>query len=1324
MSDKDEGAAYLSVREAARRLGVHENTIRNWARRGLVRPVELTGSRYRRFRVDEIEQLVREQERATRRARQREGSTEFVDADYLDKWGRGAERLLPQVVRRLIAGTQGVSGLSMRAAGGVALPGWDGLVEESQGDAWVPRGPSAWEIGTGGNPERKGQEDYDKRTADPLGVEPSVTTFVFVTPRRWPAARGWERDRRAEGKWKGVRVIDGDDLAGWLETQPATHLWLSEQLGFRPFEVRTLAHWWEQFRAKTEPALPAALLRAGREDVIARLERRLELRTPGAIFLRAPSREEVIAFVAAALETAADQAPPPLVALSSTGWQRLSISDQPAILIPDLDEAHLSEAIGKGHAVIAPLAAGAVAPRQEVIELPPVDRHAAREAFQSLGFSFEEADRLGALARRSLSSLVRDPQLVSGPRGQPPWAEGDHGRALACLVLAGAWTETESDQQVAAAIADRSWSNVERELTTWVTTSDPPFILSGGNWEVASPEGAWTVLHAFLQTSDIRRFCQQATQVLEEVDPSLALDREDQPLAAVRGIQRRWSGTLRTGLAQGLALLGAFDERLADGTSGADYANRVVRELLGAANADETGKTWASLSSELRLLAEAAPSTFLDAVETGLSGKAPVLANVFQDEKDVGWWNASSPHTGLLWGLELLCWSPDWLSRAAEALARLAELDPDGRLANRPASSLRTVFLPWIPRTSASLERRLTVFDRLRRAHPGVAWKLGIALLPRSHDTSSNTPVPRFRRWELSEEGVPVSEWLAAVEGLVSRLIDDAASDGDRWVELLSHIESLPPEQSSSVISRLEDVASELTNSSGRTKLWETLVELVGRHRSGRDERWSLPSEPLNRLDAVAESIEPEDLVARYARLFDWHPYLPGVDPTDYAGHEAAVSEARKRAISRILETSGLRGIERLADTSEIPLEVGSQLAIVAGQEHARRMLDLATSDGVLGALATGWVRRSYFEGGSAWLAEMGATAQTWPQATQVAFLLALGDPNSEVVALLETLHASVQALYWETVRPLGVDGSALEKVVDQLLGHGRAWVALDVLSLACSPRRKGEKRPSPEQVIATLDAALTAESSERARRGSDEYEVTQLLDFLEREEVDEDGLARFEWSFFQLLEHTRQPRALYAGLAQNPDLYVDMVCRAYRAKDSSDAPETDASTLSVVRNAWSVLNDWRRPPGVGDEGFIDAQHLRSWVRRVRLLLADRDREEIGDELIGQLLSGSPPAPDGTWPAEEVRELIEDLGSRHLDIGLAVGVRNARGITSRAVYEGGAQEWALSRQYRSWAETVMDRWPRTGRLLTGLAESFEQEARREDAEAHARANEI
>lgn len=50
----------IGVREVAARLGVHENTIRNWEARGVLHALRLPVSGYRRFDEREVERFARE----------------------------------------------------------------------------------------------------------------------------------------------------------------------------------------------------------------------------------------------------------------------------------------------------------------------------------------------------------------------------------------------------------------------------------------------------------------------------------------------------------------------------------------------------------------------------------------------------------------------------------------------------------------------------------------------------------------------------------------------------------------------------------------------------------------------------------------------------------------------------------------------------------------------------------------------------------------------------------------------------------------------------------------------------------------------------------------------------------------------------------------------------------------------------------------------------------------------------------------------------------------------------------------------------------------
>ncbi|HEX7060288.1 MAG TPA: helix-turn-helix domain-containing protein [Solirubrobacterales bacterium] len=48
---------FLNVRETARQLGVHENTVRNLEKRGLLQAARLPGSGFRRFRKDDVDRM-------------------------------------------------------------------------------------------------------------------------------------------------------------------------------------------------------------------------------------------------------------------------------------------------------------------------------------------------------------------------------------------------------------------------------------------------------------------------------------------------------------------------------------------------------------------------------------------------------------------------------------------------------------------------------------------------------------------------------------------------------------------------------------------------------------------------------------------------------------------------------------------------------------------------------------------------------------------------------------------------------------------------------------------------------------------------------------------------------------------------------------------------------------------------------------------------------------------------------------------------------------------------------------------------------------------
>ena len=148
------------------------------------------------------------------------------------------------------------------------------------------------------------------------------------------------------------------------------------------------------------------------------------------------------------------------------------------------------------------------------------------------------------------------------------------------------------------------------------------------------------------------------------------------------------------------------------------------------------------------------------------------------------------------------------------------------------------------------------------------------------------------------------------------------------------------------------------------------------------------------------------------------------------------------------------------------------------------------------------------------------------------------------------------------------------------------------------------------------------------------------------------------------------------------------------------------------------LLQNIKRIPGTDPAGKIDEQALRAWIKEARSLCAEYGRVEIGDQMIGQLLSSAAQGADGIWPREELRNVLEECGTRDLAVGVQIGVYNSRGAHFRG--EGGELERALSETYRNWSRKLAFEHPYVSNLVEGIAERYSRQAEMEDSEAAVR----
>lgn len=1252
----------------------------------------------------------------------------LVDATDLERWAnrRDAQQQFPLLVRRLIHATgRGVRKLHVRAGEGVQLEGWDGIVEVDEGNAHVPTGNSAWELGVGKAPGTKANEDYAKRSAEPGPADPSRTTFVFATPRRWNGKEAWAAERRSDALWSDVRVLDADDFEAWLQSAPAVHVWLSILLGKHPQGVLDLATFWDDWVAATHPPLSPGLMLAGRDEVAERVVAFAAGQT-GAQAVRCDSREEVVAFFAAAVAKLPEEDQGPVISRSvivreDRAWQLLLDSPSPLLLVPLFDAPNVAAAVRRGHSVLVPLGAGDPEGTGEIL-VPRLPRQAARDALVQMGVHEDRTWEMAGLARRSLTALRRHLAAVPDVR-TPQWATPEDVRDVLPVLLAGQWnTQKEGDRHVLANLAQEPHDAFVQRMTRWTNTEDPPVRRSGSVWFAASRHDLWRLAARHLTPTDMERFKGAVLSVLGSVDPQFDLEANRRWMTGALGHTSPYSGVLREGLADTLAIMGAHGDAVfpSAGLSARDLAAVSVRELLERANQD--WRIWASLSHVLPRLTEAAPDQFLSAVEAGSRGDMPVLRYLFTDQTDAFF--SSSPHTGLLWALETLAWNPEHLSRAALALARLAAIDPGGKLANRPAKSLREIFLGWHPQTTATLEQRVEVLDLIRQREPGVGWGLLCALLPEHHGVAMNTSTPRWREWLPDAKPVPtMGEYRSLVRAVVDRLLVDVAQDGKRWQQLVEALEVVTPDSHDAVVAKLGELEPANRDPSTREAIWNALRKLIARHRAYPDADWILPSERVDQLDNLRARFTPDDPVAEYGWLFANWPDLPTRSfGDDWRAREEAIAKERVSAIKVVYESLSVAGIRRLARVAKDPFVVGLAVSDIPLTDPDVLVLlgeDVGSDDVALAQLGNGFVAGRFRTAGWDWARDVLHQHGTgWPPVRRAAFIGAL--PHSgHAWDLASQWGAETEALFWRHKHPFGLeDHSAYVRAAEKYLEHGRALSAVDVLAVY----RKDAPGVLPaDLVFIALEAAIQALDEGQQMNQMFGYHVAQLTRELEKAAgPDEARLARLEWAYLPLLNrHDRTPTILHRELKRNPSFFSQVLALIYRA-EGEERRELTAEEHARWRVANELLDSWKSVPGSEDGPALDAAALGEWVAEARRLTAACGRGPIGEHEIGKMLTHAPGGPDGEWPHPAVCDVIETVASEEMERGFEIAVYNSRGVVTKDPSAGGDQERALADHYKKRATAIAAKSPRAAAMLRRIADTYSRDAAREDTDADLR----
>ncbi|KER73656.1 XRE family transcriptional regulator [Burkholderia cepacia] len=1252
------------------------------------------------------------------------GLTRWVNATDLSQWAerRDAQSAMPELIRRLIFATVGpAADVHFPSDESVQYSGWDGQCKTDVGATYVPSGDSGWEIGTQrAKIGKKADDDFAKRSEEPLGYDPSQTTFVFATPQRFANKAGWVAQQKARGIWRDVVLIDADDLVHWLEMCPAVAQWLSVKIGRRPNGLRNLEEVWSEWTGATTIPITADVLLTGRdEDQIAVLKWLRE--RPQLFSLQADDPEEAMAFLHASIS------PLPecyrlwhwsrcVVAASGEVARQLVGLGTPLIIVLSDPEPGLAQRlVSDGHHVFAAYGPGTSVNSGGLRRLRRPWKFDLKVALVAAGMDEEAAHTCVHASGRSITVLRR--LKPAAPYNQLEWAKNVPSELIAAM-FAGAWVETSSqDRLVLSELADCSYEQVETVLAPLAGSVGGPLVRSGNLWKVVSLRDLWMQIRGQITSSQLERFEHTFHKVLSKVNPRFASrpksiyyesegEFEEQPSAAIRG-----------GLTEATIAMAILPDDTILAPDMRTRADRVVRRLLDNAGA----ALWWSLSHDFTNLAEAAPSAFLDAVDAGLEGDDPPILSLFRS--DEGMMYRTEYLANLLWALETLARSPDYLVKAALLLVRLHEIDPGGKWSNRPFPSLRRIFVSWSPQTYATPAERLKVIDTILRRHPTVGWALLLAISPRFHDVTEPSAKPNWRDFtpdEREEVTLPVLAATANAIGL--RLLKHVGSDTKRWLQLLDVWSNFDTEWRKLAVEQLAVVARRLAEPDEIESMRDGLRSLLSQHRAFADAQWAMGEDALIPLDTILEILQPTGVQERVRWLF-----RPGAAPlglnVDWLAQQAELRQSQDEAAAELLGELTPDELFAFAVTITMRRDLGVGIANSSVPDELKYALmkrgmlasEFAETELGLGILYGLKVRAG--TDGDSWVRSLWkrAIAEEWGIDAELRIVQAL-PAAAPTWKEIENRGSVLSDAYWRSIEVFLIPGdSDTHEVVASLLKSDRAIDAVSWLSHHI--RLKPDGRLLVEALRAAARVSRPIEGNAATMLS---HNVCVILDYLESDaNVHEQEIASLEFVYFNALRYSRRSvRTLHRALARDPDFFVYLIKLIYLPEEGSDIVEEEPEDLGkaqdMASHAYQVLDEWTHVPGANDGGEIDEQALEAWIKHARKLLCDAGRSVVGDRQIGEILSAAKRTQDEPWPPGPVRNMIELVRSKELERGFETGLYNRRGVTVRMPHDGGIQERSLAAQYRRDANELRFEWPRTSACLERIAETYEEEASRED----------
>lgn len=891
---------------------------------------------------------------------------------------------------------------------------------------------------------------------------------------------------------------------------------------------------------------------------------------------------------------------------------------------------------------------------------------------------------------------------------------GKYLRVLAQVWLIGSWNEnSDFDKQAVSNIVQEDYAKWIIKIREILQYEDSPISFKNNVWSINDKIKLFKQIKSMIFDTDLDSFKNTAIIVLKEKDPKFELEAEQRYAASIYGKVLGHSEHIRNSIAENIAIIGSYGCELdfCSKFKAENTAFTILNELL----VDTDWVTWAGLNEQLPLLFEASPSKMLDILANELSKENCIFKDLFNQETNIGF-GSCCYMTGILWGLEKLAWSPEYLSSVTLILGELASIDPGGNYANRPLNSLISIFLPWCPQTIAIIEERKIAIKALGIEFNDITWKLSINLLPKQHQYTSGTAKPIFRNFipEGLDETVLQKDYYEQMVFYLGILLEQAKDDVGKLSELMEYIENFPSVVFDDYLNLLLSDTVVFSDNIQKVSLWENLKKIIARHKHFPSAKWSLKGEKLKKIENVAQKLEPNNILDKYARYFDEeifeeyeNPYETG-QKINNSNLDKKLERIRIWLLKILIRAYNIDDVvQNLLNRNKNPILIGLTLGKLDNCNYDDNIIPTLlfdrTEQEIVMAGRYVWSKFSRCQ----WDWVDSIDFSTWNHSQVTQFFINLPFVK-ETWERINTMSKLIHDEYWAKVQfnPYQIN-EHLNQVIDKLIQFKRTDKLVWLLNSALYSK----------QSIRTMDVVIALNllletPNNISQIGS--YRIIQLIKYLQdSKDVPEEDLFKLELNYLPFLEKSNgaEPKILNKRLCEDPEFFCECIELLYKLENEEDIDTEIVERRKSLSNlASKLLHQWKKTPGFDENNIFNSAKFITWFNSVNEIITEENCKRGALLYIGRVLFYTPKDESGLFIDKAIAELFNQKESDLLRRGYRSEVINSRGIYS--IEAGAKQEKALAAKYAGYSKALeKEGYIRFASVLKSIADDYEEEAK-------------